>query len=188
MPFTATQIVLFFEDQAYMALKQRTATALAAEGIPITNNISEFDKEGMNSIYCNLHKPTKVLCEGAAGICGELREIQAYKLLAKSQICLTIGAAAAKFYNNISGALDPDNMLWAVIKRFHEQHKVLMARKAGDSTYIPPKLTKNFSTYKWLELFVLCLHQKVGVCKCPLEFVVCDVTVVAVICPPPQAV
>jgi hypothetical protein len=81
MPFTAAQIVLFFKDQAYMALKQRTATALAAEGIPITNNISEFDKEGMNSIYCNL---PKILYESDAGVHGELREIQTYKLSTNS--------------------------------------------------------------------------------------------------------
>ncbi len=56
-----------------------------------------------------------------------------------------------------------------------------MVRKVGDSTYVPPKLTKNFSTYKWLELFILCLHQKVGVRNCPLEYVVHDVAVVAAI-------
>ncbi len=97
---------------------------------------------------------------------------------------MTIGAAASKFYNNISRALDPDDMLWAVITCFDKQHKALMARKVGDSTYVPPKLTKNFSTYKWLESFVLYLCQKVGVRDFPLEYVVRDVAVVAVICPP----
>ncbi len=102
----------------------------------------------------------------------------------KSQICLTIGAVAAKFYNDIGRALDPNNMLWIVLKHFNEQHKALMARKVGDSTYVPPKLTKNFSTYKWLESFVLCICQKVGVRNCPLDYVVCDVPMVAAICPP----
>jgi hypothetical protein len=169
MPFTAAKIVLFFEDQAYMALTCHTATALAAEGIAIPDDLSEFDKEGMDSIYGNLRKPAKVLRAGAAVICGEIQEIQAYKLLAKSQICLTIGAAASNFYNNIGRALDPDNMMWTVIKRFNKQHKMLMARKMADSTYVPPKLTKNFSTYKWLESYVLCLCQKVGVRNCPLS-------------------
>ncbi len=59
-----------------------------------------------------------------------------------------------------------------------------MARKVGDLTYVPPKLTKNSSTYKWLELFILCLRQKVGVCNCPLDYAVCDVPVVAAIYPP----
>jgi hypothetical protein len=186
MPFTATKIVLFFEDQAYIALTCRTATAVAAEGIAIPNNLSKFDKKGIDSIYCNQCKPTKVLCAGAAGVHGELQHIQAYKLLAKSYFLLTIGATASKFYNNIGHALDPDNMMWMVIKRFNEQHMALMARKAADSTYVPPKLTKNFSTYKWLELFVLCLCQKVGVCNCPLEYIVCDNAVVTAICPPLQ--
>jgi hypothetical protein len=184
MPLTAAQVVLFFEDQAYMALTCHTATALAAEGITIPDNLSEYDKEEMNSIYWNLHKPAKVPWDGMAGARGELREIQAYKLSAKSQIHLTIGAIATKFYDNIGRALDPNNMLWMVLEHFDKQHKALMARKVGDSTYVPPKLTKNFSTYKWLELFILCLHQKVGVCNCPLEYVVCDVAVVAAICPP----
>jgi hypothetical protein len=138
----------------------------------------------VNLIYRNLRKPAKVSWDGVAGARGELCEIQAYELLAKSQICLTIGAVAAKFYDNIGRALDPNNMLWTVLKRFDKQHKALMARKVGDLTYVPPKLTKNFSIYKWLELFVLCLCQKAGVRNCPLEYVVCDVAVVAAICPP----
>jgi hypothetical protein len=81
MPFTATKIVLFFEDQAYMALMHCTATALAADGIATPNNLSEFDKEGMNSIYCNL---PKILYESDAGVHGELREIQTYKLSTNS--------------------------------------------------------------------------------------------------------
>ncbi len=100
---------------------------------------------------------------------------------------MTIGAAASKFYDNVGHALDQDNMMWMVIKRFNEQHKALKARKAGDSAYGPPKLMKNVSTYKWLESFVLCLCQKVGVCNCPLEYVVRDNAVVAVQSFPPSS-
>ena len=61
MPFTPAEIVLFFEDQAYMALSNRTTTALAAEGIAVPDDLSEYDKEGMGNIYRNLRKPAKVL-------------------------------------------------------------------------------------------------------------------------------
>jgi hypothetical protein len=108
----------------------------------------------------------------------------AYKLSAKSQIHLIIGAAAAKFYTDIGCTLDPDNMMWSMIQRFHEQHKDLLARKAGDSTYVPFKRMKNFSTYKWLESFVLCLRQKIGICHCHLEYAVRDVSAVPVVAPP----
>ena len=184
MPFTPAEIVLFFEDQAYMALTNRTTTALAAEGIAVPDDLSEYDKEGMGNIYRNLRKPAKVLCIGAAGARGELQEVQAYELSAKSQIRLTIGATIAKFYEDVGRPLDPDNMKWNVLKRFDEQHKALLARKTGDSTYVPPKLTKTFSTYKWLESFVLCLRQKVGVRNCPLEYVVREIDLVAAACPP----
>jgi hypothetical protein len=77
MPFTASKILLFFKDQAYMSLTHRTATALATESIAMSGNQSKFDKEEMDSIYHNLCKPIKVLCAGAACVCGELQEIQA---------------------------------------------------------------------------------------------------------------
>jgi hypothetical protein len=105
----------------------------------------------------------------------------AYELSAKLQIGLLIAAKAARFYEDTGHKLNPNNMLWSVIKHFDEQFKALMARKVGDSSYIPPKLTKKFSTHKWLELFVLCLRQKVGVRECPLEYVVREVTAVATV-------
>ena len=89
-----------------------------------------------------------------------------------------------KFYEDIGRPLDPDNMKWIVLKRFDEQHKALLARKTGDSTYTSPKLTKTFTTYKWLESFVLCLRQKVGVRNCPLEYVVREIGLVDPVCPP----
>ncbi len=78
-------------------------------------------------VFCNLCKPAKVLCAGAAGACSELQEVMAYELSAKSQICLTIAAQAARFYEDTGRELDPGNMLWSVIKRFDEQFKALMA-------------------------------------------------------------
>lgn len=184
MPFTAAEIVTFFTDAANMGLTPRTAKAFAAEGIATPADLAEFDKNGMESIFRNLRKPSKVLRAGAAGARGELQEVMAYELSAKSQIRLTIAAKAARFYEDTGRELDPDNMLWSVIKRFDEQFKALMARKVGDSTYIPPKLTKNFSTHKWLESFVLCLRQKVGVRECPLEYVVREVAAVVAVPPP----
>jgi hypothetical protein len=138
----------------------------------------------MGNIYRNLRKTAKELCAGAAGALGELQEVQAFELSAKSQIRLTIGATIVKFYEDIGRPLDPENMKWTVLKRFNEQHKASLARKTGDSTYVPPKLTKTFSTYKWLESFVLCLCQKVGVRNCPLEYVVCKIGLVAAACCP----
>jgi hypothetical protein len=54
-----------------------------------------------------------------------------------------------RFYEDTGWELNPTIMLWSVIKHFDEQFKALMARKKGDSSYIRPKLRKNFSTHKW---------------------------------------
>jgi hypothetical protein len=184
MPATAAKIVTFFTDAMNMGLTPCSATAFAAEGIATPADLTEFDKNGMESIFHNLRKPAKVLCGGTAGARGKLQEVMAYELSAKSQIRLSIAAKSARFYEDTGRKLNPDNMLWSVIKRFDEQFKALMVRKVGDSSCIPPKLTKNFSTHKWLELFVLCLRQKVGVCECPLEYVVRKVAAVAAVPPP----
>jgi hypothetical protein len=61
----------------------------------------------MESVFCNLRKPLKVLRAGAAGGCGELQEVIAYELLAKLQIHLTIAAQAARFYEDTGRELNP---------------------------------------------------------------------------------
>jgi hypothetical protein len=77
----------------------------------------------------------------------------------------------AQFYNNVGCPLDPDNMLWPVIKQFLEQWKALMERKKADHGQ-PPKSTKNQAVHKWVDSFVLHLSQKVGVRNSPLDYIV----------------
>ena len=184
MPFTATEIATFFTNTANMGLLLQTTGAFAAEGITKPVDLTEFNKEGILSIFHNLCKPAKVLCAGATGVHGKLQEIMADKPSAKLLICLTIAAQAARFYEDTGQELNPNNILWSVIKRFDEQFKVLMAWKVRDSSYVPPKLMKNFSTHKWLELFVFCHCQKVGVRDCPLKYIVHELATVAVLALP----
>jgi hypothetical protein len=114
MPFTTAKIVTFFTDAASMGLTPCTATAFAAEGIATPADLAEFDKNGMESIFCNLCKPAKILCAGAAGARAKLQEVMAYELSAKLQIRLTIAAKAVRFYGDTGGELNPENMLWSV--------------------------------------------------------------------------
>jgi hypothetical protein len=76
-----------------------------------------------------------------------------------------------KFYDNVGRPLDPDIMLWIVIKHFHEQWKALMERKKADHG-APPKLTKNQAVHKWVDSFILYLSQTVGVHNAPLDYIV----------------
>jgi hypothetical protein len=57
MVFTAAQLTAFFMTADYLGLSAQTAAAIAAEGITEPADLAEFDKEGLDAIFCNLHKP-----------------------------------------------------------------------------------------------------------------------------------
>ncbi len=91
----------------------------------------------MESIFCSLHNPTKVLHAGMDEACGELQEFIACDLMAKSQICRTIWASATKFYTDVGHALNKEKMLWTLIHCFqYKQHEALMAKKPDDLAYV----------------------------------------------------
>ncbi len=153
--FDAAALTLFFKDANYMGLSHRTRLQLAVEGITKPKDFKEFNNNGMMAIFTYLLKPPKVPALGAAArAAGTLREIQAYEVSAKSKMRLKGAMLIAQFYDNAGHPLDPDNMLWPVIKRFLEQWKALMERKKADHGQ-PPKLTKNQAVHKWIDLFVL---------------------------------
>lgn len=67
--------------------------------------------------------------------------------------------------------LDPNNMLWAVVQRFHEEWKAIVDKKKKE---IPdtPKLTKGLPVHKWLESVRNHLNQVIGVRFAPLSYVI----------------
>jgi hypothetical protein len=170
--FDAAMLTLFFEDANNMGLSHCTRLQLAVEGITVPKGIKEFDNKDMKAIFTNLLKPPKVPATGAtARAAGTLGKIQAYEVSAKSKMRLNGVMLIAKFYDDVGHPLDPNNMLWPVIKRFLEQWKALMERKKADHGQ-PPKLTKNQAVHRWVDSFVLHLSQIVGVCNAPLDYVV----------------
>jgi hypothetical protein len=176
--FDAAALTLFFEDVNNMGLSNRTRLQLAHEGIAVPDDFKEFGEEGLSAIFLNLYKPLKVPVAGPAAIAtGRLRKIPAFEVSAKSKMRLKGAILIAKFYDNVGHPLDPDNMLWIVIKQFLEQWKALMERKKADHGP-PPKLTKNQAVHKWVDLFILYLSQMVGVRNAPLDYIVREIAAV----------
>ncbi len=170
--FDAATLTLFLEDAGRIGFSNGTCLQLTHEGIAVPKDFKEFDKEGLSVIFLNLYKPPKVPTPGAAVIAaGQLREISAFEVSAKSKMRLKRAMLIAKFYNNVGCPLDPDNMLRIVIKHFLEQWKALMDRKRADCGP-PQKFTKNQAVHKWVDLFILYLSQTVGVCNAPLDYIV----------------
>jgi hypothetical protein len=185
--FDAAQLTSFFERPDFMELSNRTRLQLVHEGITVHDDFKDFDAEGLKGIFLNLLKPPKVPATGAAALAaGRLREIMAYEVSAKSKMRLKGAQKMVKFYENVRRDLDPQNMTWLVIKRFLEQWKALMEHKKEDFG-LPPKLTKHYPVHKWMELMVLYLGQKVGVCNAPLAYVVWAGAIVPAVPPPLQA-
>jgi hypothetical protein len=170
--FDAAALTLFFEDANSMGLSNRTCLQLTHKGIAVPDNFKEFNKEGLSTIFSNLYNPPKVLVAGAAAIAvGQLREIPAFEVSAKSKMRLKGAMLIVKFYDNVGHPLDPDNMSWIINKHFLEQWKALMECKKADHG-APPKLTKNQAVHKWVDLFILYLSQTVGVRNAPLDYIV----------------
>jgi hypothetical protein len=109
--FNPATLMLFFEGADAMALSNCTHLRLVIEGIFVPNNFNNFDNDGLDAIFTNLAKPPKVeatcLADPQAGC---LLEIMAFKVSAKSKMCLKGAMKITKFYENIDRTLDPDNM------------------------------------------------------------------------------
>jgi hypothetical protein len=101
-----------------MGLSHCSRLQLAVEGITEPRDFKEFDNNEMMIIFTNLLKPPKVpaLC-AAAHAAGTLQEIQAYEVSAKSKMRLKGAMLIAQFYDNVGHPLDPDNILWPIIKQ-----------------------------------------------------------------------
>ncbi len=170
-----------------MAPSNAMRLQLAHEGITVPDNFNDYDAEGLEGLFLNLPKHPKVPAAGAVALAtGRLRKIMAYKVLAKSKMCLKGALKIAKFYENVGRDLDPWNMTWLVIKCFLEQWKALIECKKANFS-LPPKLTKHYPVHKWMESFVLFLGQNVGVRDAPLGYVVWAKAIVPAVPPPLQA-
>lgn len=175
MVFTAAQLTAFFTTADYLGLSARTAAALAAEGITDPADLAEFDKEGLDAIFRNLRKPPRALQggagRGAAGGGRGLVDVEPFIVPAKSQMRIYASALAVKYYVATARDLDPSNMKWVVVQRFHEEWKAIVEKKKMD---VPdaPKLTKALAVYKWLESVRNHLNQVIGVRYAPLSYVI----------------
>ncbi len=148
-------------------------------------DLAEFDKEGLDAIFCNLRESPRAL-QGGAGHgavgCGGgggrgLVDVEPFIIPAKSQMRIYASALVVKYYVATARELDPDNMPWVVVQRFHEEWKAIVEKKKMD---VPdaPKLTKGLAVYKWLESVRNHLNQVIGVHYAPLSYVIREIAAV----------
>ncbi len=54
MVFIVAQLNAFFTSADYLDLSARTVAAFAAEGIVTPEDLEEFNRDGLDAIFCNL--------------------------------------------------------------------------------------------------------------------------------------
>ena len=66
MPFTVTQLTVFWTGQSQMGLTARTRVQMAAEGLTTPDNFEDFpEKDDLEDLFKQLLKPAKIPEAGA---------------------------------------------------------------------------------------------------------------------------
>ena len=168
MVFTNAEALAFFNGVDYLGLLDRTVIALTFEGINYPADLGEFDKDGLEQIHRNLRKPARILAPD-----GTLQDVEPFIIGARSQMRLNACALAIRYYQAVARDIDPNNMAWTVVERFHEEWKAILDRKKMDALSAP-KMTKGMAVYKWLESLGNHLAQTIGVRNAPLAYIIRD--------------
>jgi hypothetical protein len=168
MPFTAATITAFWTDLAQMGISDRTRTQMGLEGLTSPADFEDFPaKEDLEALFKLLMKPAKI----PNGIHGALLEIASYVIPAKSQIRIDGARLLVLYYKLVGRPLEPDDMLWPVIRNFVEQWKALMEKKKAE-VGPAPRLTKDKPVYKWLEQMSQHLGRVIGVRNTPFTYLI----------------
>ena len=61
MDFDTGSITAFFKEPGQMGLSAHTRLAVAAKGIVALDDMSEFTRDGLKTVFKNLRKPPKTL-------------------------------------------------------------------------------------------------------------------------------
>ena len=143
MAFVAGSITAFFEELGQMGLSAHTRLTVAAKGIVAAGDLSEFTKDGLETMFQNLRKPPETLVVPMnAGMPitnhpGILTKVQPCVIPAKSKMWLLVALKIEKYYKMTQYHLTPVNMSWAILKNFEEQWNKLIKKKEGAAPPVP---------------------------------------------------
>ena len=127
MVFDTGSITAFFKERGQIGLSACTCIAVADEGIVAPDDLSEFTKDGLETVFQNLRKPPKTLVIPMnAGVPivnhpGIITKVQPYVVSTKSKMRLLVALKITKYYKMTQHPLTPANMSWAILKNFEKQ-------------------------------------------------------------------
>ena len=173
MVLTGAQTTLFFEAAAQMGIPHATVIQLQNEGISTVDDLTDFDKDGLQQVADNLRRPGGRIPDPTQGAAqGATLPTPPFIFGAKSQKRLLAACDIVRYYEETGRPLTAANIQWdSVIKNFSEQWKALKDRKTGELLEVP-KITKALPVIKWTQALADYLHRLIGVRMIPLAYVI----------------
>ena len=148
-----------------MAVPERTPASLKEEGIDKPEDLFEFSKGDLDSVFESLRNPPGKLVNN------KVVAMAPHVILEKSRKCIAVSVEATRYYAQVGRDINPTNMHWKTLTNFNIQWNALKDINKQDDPDVP-KITKNGIIIKWIESFKLHLNAIIGVCNCILVYVV----------------
>ena len=195
MPFDPATVAVFFKAGAtgVIGFEDRTYAKLVVEGIQLPEDLIDFTKEGLETIFDNFRRPGKVKVpkdddekakkEAGTPYKSVLKEVGAYTFSAKSKMRLMVAMRAAKYYDAVDRPLTPESMTWKILRNFEVQYDSITTRMENDDKTDVPRLERGTNVPKWLKSFEIYLRDWYGVRRMALLYVIRDLPDAAA--PPP---
>lgn len=158
-----------------MALSDALFQRLQEEGINSVDILGTLDDDDWNRLHKNVEVVEPGALRGAERIVRRLPAISVARLKVASQ--------AVKYYESVGRPLEPENMLWEVLKRLKDEKASIKSQKDSNPTEVP-KVSKSLPILRWLESFETFLGNYVGTRDIPLSYVIRSESVPANDAPP----
>ena len=122
------------------------------EGIHLPEDLTDFNKDGLETIFGNFRRPGKVKVpkdnaertkkEAGNPYKHKIVDQPAYVYSVKSKMRLLVATRIAKYYEAVGRTLTPENMTWKILKNFEVQYDSISERMKDDDKNEVPKLEK----------------------------------------------
>ena len=102
-----------------MGVQVATTAAMNTEGINSPEDLFDYSKDDLESVFETLRKPLVTVFLGA------IVPVAPHDLSAKSKKCIVMASYATRYYAQIGREIKPSNMEWSTLENFDVQWQAL---------------------------------------------------------------
>ena len=148
--------------------------AIQSEGLETLNDFLEFDKDGIKTLCSSVRKPGGMIANPNAAVEGQPAQIPnpGFNIPAICEKRMIAATYTARTYDLIGRPITVDSMSRSRLKAY-ENHRQLV--KEHEDPEKLPEVSRTFGIVKAMDLVPSHLHDRLGVRKVPLIYVIRDV-------------